>query len=58
MSISVHPFTEIEVEAVDEVIKAAYNFSQQREPSHMWKGKHVLRSRHTMLYGQASLGFG
>lgn len=35
-----------------------YGFSQQREPSHMWKGKHVQRSRHTMLYGQASLGFG
>jgi GNAT superfamily N-acetyltransferase len=35
-----------------------YGFSQQRGLSHMWKGKHVQRSRQTMLYGQASLGFG
>jgi hypothetical protein len=26
--------------------------------SHMRKGKPVQRSRHTTLYGQASLGFG
>ncbi len=58
MTISVHAFTETELEAVDEIIKAAYNFSQQRGLSHMYKGKHVQRSRHTMLYGQASLGFG
>jgi GNAT superfamily N-acetyltransferase len=35
-----------------------YGFSQQRTLSHMRKGKHVQRSRHTTLYGQASLGFG
>jgi GNAT superfamily N-acetyltransferase len=36
----------------------SYGFSQQRVLSHMWKGKHVQRSRHTTIYGQASLGFG
>ena len=35
-----------------------YGFGEQRVLSHMRKGKCVQRSRHTMLYGQASLGFG
>jgi GNAT superfamily N-acetyltransferase len=35
-----------------------YGFSQQRVLSHMWKGKPVQRNRHTVIYGQASLGFG
>jgi hypothetical protein len=35
-----------------------YGFGEQRVLSHMRKGKHVQRSRHIMLYGQASLGFG
>jgi len=35
-----------------------YGFNEQRTPSHMRKGKPVRRSRHTALYGQASLGFG
>jgi GNAT superfamily N-acetyltransferase len=35
-----------------------YGFSQQRVLSHMWRGKYVQRSRRTMIYGQASLGFG
>ncbi len=35
-----------------------YGFSQQRVLSHMWRVKYVQRSRHTTLYGQASLGFG
>jgi GNAT superfamily N-acetyltransferase len=35
-----------------------YGFVQQRTLSHMRTGKPVQRSRHTTLYGQASLGFG
>ncbi|HVB20320.1 MAG TPA: GNAT family N-acetyltransferase [Ktedonobacteraceae bacterium] len=35
-----------------------YGFVQQRTLSHMWIGKHIVRNRHTTLYGQASLGFG
>lgn len=35
-----------------------YGFVQQRTLSHMWAGKHIVRNRHTTLYGQASLGFG
>jgi GNAT superfamily N-acetyltransferase len=35
-----------------------YGFSQQRILTHMWKGKHVQRTRRTVIYGQASLGFG
>jgi GNAT superfamily N-acetyltransferase len=35
-----------------------YGFSQQRTLSHMRRGNQIQRSRHTMLYGQASLGFG
>ncbi len=35
-----------------------YGFKQQRTLSHMRRGNSVQRSRHTTLYGQASLGFG
>ena len=35
-----------------------YGFNQQRTLSHIRRGNHVQRSRHTTLYGQASLGFG
>lgn len=35
-----------------------YGFAQQRTLSHMWLGKHIARNRCTILYGQASLGFG
>lgn len=35
-----------------------YGFAQQRTLGHMWSGKHIVRHRHTTLYGQASLGFG
>lgn len=37
---------------------ARYGFSQQRDLSHMYKGKPVERSRRTAIFGQASLGFG
>lgn len=35
-----------------------YGFCPQRALSHMRKGQFVQRSRHTVLYGQVSLGFG
>jgi hypothetical protein len=35
-----------------------YGFKIQRTLSHMRRGKAVLRARHAMLYGQASLGLG
>ena len=35
-----------------------YGFNQQRTLSHMRRGNQIQRSRHTLLYGQASLGFG
>jgi GNAT superfamily N-acetyltransferase len=35
-----------------------YGFSQQRDLSHMYKGKPVERSRRTAIFGQASLGLG
>ncbi len=35
-----------------------YGFSFERASSHMYRGKSVQRQRHTMLYGQASLGLG
>ena len=35
-----------------------YGFSQQRDLSHMYKGKPVERSRRTAIFGQTSLGLG
>ncbi len=35
-----------------------YGFTQQRTLSHMRRGRQIQRSRHTLIYGQASLGFG
>ncbi len=35
-----------------------YGFTQQRTLSHMCRGRHIQRGRHTLIYGQASLGFG
>ncbi|HEV2581546.1 MAG TPA: GNAT family N-acetyltransferase, partial [Ktedonobacteraceae bacterium] len=37
---------------------ARHGFTQQRTLSHMRRGEHIQRSRHTMIYGQTSLGFG
>src|SRR5947209_1860476 len=35
-----------------------YGFTQQRTLSHMRRGRQIQRSRHSLIYGQASLGFG
>ncbi len=73
ISLSVQGLTGSELDAANEVIKAAYNsqqhtnalrllarlgFTQRRALSHMRRGKPIQRGRQTMIYGQTSLGFG